>query len=60
MTRNITISKLAIIINRPVRTIERWMKKGKIPQPKREYISGYRVWSVEEVEKIKIIVQKHT
>ncbi|MBW2044322.1 MAG: MerR family transcriptional regulator [Deltaproteobacteria bacterium] len=35
-----------------------WERTGKIPKPKRQPISNYRVWTEQEVKKIKALRKK--
>jgi excisionase family DNA binding protein len=40
-------------------TLQRWIKSGKIQAPEPTLIGavGYRLWSVDEVEKVKAVKQ---
>jgi len=35
------------------RTLYNWEKAGKIPKPKRNRLSNYRVYTIRDIEKIK-------
>ncbi len=48
-----TISQLAKELKVHKNTIFYWEKTGKIPKPKRESVSGYRVWTEKDVKKIR-------
>jgi DNA-binding transcriptional MerR regulator len=37
------------------KTLYNWEKKGKIPKPKRDPMSRYRYWTLEDVKKLKKI-----
>jgi DNA-binding transcriptional MerR regulator len=39
-------------------TLFAWEKAGKIPKARRDPMAGYRVWTREEIEKIKKIINK--
>ena len=53
-----TIGQLAKELGVCKNTIFYWEKTGKIPKPKREPISHYRVWTGEEVKKLKANIKK--
>lgn len=53
-TSSDVVKELGIIKN----TLFRWEAAGKIPKAKRDPMSGYRVWTREDVEKIKKIMNK--
>lgn len=38
-------------------TIFYWEKTGKIPKPKREPVSSYRIWTAGDVKKLKFHIK---
>ena len=53
MGKHYTTGRLAEKLGVCKNTIFYWLKTGKIKEPTREKISGFRYWSEEEVDNIK-------
>ena len=51
------ISDLARIVGRQSSTIRRWEREGRIPVARREPVTNYRVWTVDEVERIEQLLE---
>ena len=56
MEDRITVTKVAEELGITTKTITRWEKAGKIKRAKRDW-RGWRVYSPEELEEIKNLVQ---
>jgi len=50
------IGDVAKLVGRHPDTLRRYEAKGLIPAPRREPFSGWRVWTREEVERIRRLV----
>jgi excisionase family DNA binding protein len=46
-------SKVAEILGVSQQTIYNWLKAEKIPEPQRNELTGWRLWSPENVERIR-------
>ena len=55
MKKYYSISKVASILGVPRRTLQSWEKAGKIPKPQRDPMSNYRLYTLEDIEKLKKI-----
>ena len=49
------INEVAEILGVPKRTLHSWERAGKIPKAKRDAVSKYRLYTGEDVEKLKRI-----
>ena len=49
---HMTLRELAKFLGRDWKTLERWLKKGKLPQPVAVTDHGWRMWSPEQVTEI--------
>jgi DNA-binding transcriptional MerR regulator len=37
-------------------TLYNWLRKGRIPEPKRHPVTGYRLWTPQDVQRIRQFV----
>ena len=37
-------------------TLYNWLRKGKVPEPKRNPVTGYRLWTPQDVQRIRQFV----
>ena len=45
--------QVAGLLGVSLNTLYRWLQKGKIDEPMREPNSNYRLWTVEDIERIR-------
>jgi DNA-binding transcriptional MerR regulator len=50
--RYLTTAEIAGLIGVSLNTLYRWLKAGKIAEPYRDPDNNYRLWTVEDVERI--------
>jgi DNA-binding transcriptional MerR regulator len=45
--------QVAELLGVSLNTVYRWLEKGKIDEPMREPNSNYRLWTVEDIQRIR-------
>jgi DNA-binding transcriptional MerR regulator len=45
--------QVAGLLGVSLNTLYRWLQKGKIDEPMREPNSNYRLWTIEDIERIR-------
>ena len=40
------------------RTLKNWLRRGKIPEPQRDPNNNYRVWTLQDVETIRKLMEE--
>ena len=55
MKKYYSISEVASVLGVPRRTLQSWEKAGKIPKPRRDPMSNYRLYTQEAIERLKKI-----
>lgn len=55
-----TLAELARFLGRDWKTLERWLKKGKLPEPVMRTSYGWRLWSPQQVTEILRQVSRKT
>lgn len=53
-----SMQDIARILGTTRRTMYNWEKAGKVPKPKRDPMSNYRVYSEEDLRKLKKITER--
>ena len=48
--------EVAAILGVTSRTLRNWLQAKKIPEPKRDPVTGFRLWSQQDVDTIRVIV----
>ena len=55
MKKYYSISEVASILGVPMRTLQSWEKAGKVFKARRDPMSHYRLYTKEDIEKLKKI-----
>lgn len=50
-------SEVASILDISVRTLLRKLKSGKFPEPRRNEVNNYRVWTLRDIEYLKTVMK---
>jgi excisionase family DNA binding protein len=58
MTSSLSSEQVASILGITKRTLKTWLKKGKIPEPRRNPANNYRIWNLADVEAIRSILRE--
>jgi DNA-binding transcriptional MerR regulator len=45
--------EVAALFNLPVHAIYNWLRHNKIPEPDRDPVNGYRLWTQEHIQAIR-------
>jgi DNA-binding transcriptional MerR regulator len=45
--------EVAEICRVTTQTLYNWLRKGRIPEPKRHPVTGYRLWTPQDVQRIR-------
>jgi len=53
MTQRYYINDVVKILEISKNTYYNWEKAGKVPEPKRDPMSNYRYWTIEDLKKLK-------
>jgi DNA-binding transcriptional MerR regulator len=57
-TQVLTTDQVAKILGITKKTLKNWLKAGKIPEPPRNQINNYRIWTLADVEAIRNIIRE--
>jgi DNA-binding transcriptional MerR regulator len=52
--------EVAEVFGVTTQTLYNWLKKGKIPEPKRHPITKYRLWTPQDVQRIRQVVNEES
>ncbi len=58
MEKRYFIADIEKILTITRRTYYNWEKSGKMPLPKRDTMSRYRYWTVEDIKKLKELTRR--
>ena len=48
--------EVADILGVSTQTLYNWLRQGRVPEPKRNPITNYRLWTPKDVDQIRLIV----
>ena len=48
--------EVAAALNVSVTTLYTWLREGKVPEPNRHSITGYRLWTLKDLEIVRGLV----
>ena len=48
--------EVAELLGVTTQTLYNWLRKGRIPEPKRHPITSYRLWTPQDVQRIRQVV----
>ncbi len=46
-------SEVAAVLGVSLQTLYNWLRAGRIPEPERNPLTGYRLWTPRDVERIR-------
>jgi DNA-binding transcriptional MerR regulator len=53
----LTTEQVAKILGISKRTLKTWLQNGKVPEPPRNPVNNYRIWSLNDVDAIRRILE---
>jgi DNA-binding transcriptional MerR regulator len=55
-SHNLTTEQVAKILGVSKRTLKTWLRIGKVPEPDRNPNNNYRIWTLSDVDAIRLIL----
>jgi DNA-binding transcriptional MerR regulator len=57
-SQELTSEQVATILGVTKKTLKNWLKSGKVPEPARNPVNNYRIWTLPDVDAIRNILRE--